>query len=118
MDARELRDWLVARVAVLAGLPAEAVPVDQPFSALGLDSPRLAAMAGELRTRLGRAIDPSVAFEHPTIEELAEALAADTGPMAARPAGPMGTVGEPVAVVGLACRMPGAPDVAAFWRLL
>ncbi|CAA9213207.1 MAG: Modular polyketide synthase, partial [uncultured Corynebacteriales bacterium] len=26
--------------------------------------------------------------------------------------------GEPVAVVGLACRLPGAPDPAAFWRLL
>ena len=26
--------------------------------------------------------------------------------------------GEPIAVVGMACRFPGAPDVAAFWRLL
>jgi myxalamid-type polyketide synthase MxaB len=25
---------------------------------------------------------------------------------------------EPVAVVGMACRFPGAPDAAAFWRLL
>ncbi|HEV2634425.1 MAG TPA: type I polyketide synthase [Actinocrinis sp.] len=30
------------------------------------------------------------------------------------PAGP----GEPIAVVGLACRLPGAADPAAFWRLL
>ena len=26
--------------------------------------------------------------------------------------------GQPVAVVGMACRFPGAPDVGAFWRLL
>jgi amino acid adenylation domain-containing protein len=26
--------------------------------------------------------------------------------------------GEPIAIVGMACRFPGAPDVAAFWRLL
>ena len=25
---------------------------------------------------------------------------------------------EPIAVVGMACRFPGAPDVASFWRLL
>jgi acyl transferase domain-containing protein/acyl carrier protein len=117
MDADELREWLVARVAALAGVPADAVPVDQPFSGLGLDSPRLAALAGELGARLGRPVDPSVAFEHPSIEELAGALATGSaGPVGA--AGPMRTVGEPIAVVGLACRMPGAPDLAAFWRLL
>ena len=26
--------------------------------------------------------------------------------------------GEPIAIVGLACRFPGADDIAAFWRLL
>ena len=25
---------------------------------------------------------------------------------------------EPVAVVGMACNFPGAPDIASFWRLL
>ena len=27
-------------------------------------------------------------------------------------------IGEPIAVVGMACRFPGANDLAAFWRLL
>jgi acyl transferase domain-containing protein len=31
-------------------------------------------------------------------------------------AGP--ALGEPVAIIGMACRMPGAPDLAAFWELL
>ncbi len=26
--------------------------------------------------------------------------------------------GEPIAVVGMACRFPGAPDIGSFWRLL
>ena len=31
--------------------------------------------------------------------------------------GPVGR-GEPIAIVGMACRFPGAPDISAFWRLL
>ena len=30
----------------------------------------------------------------------------------------MGGPNEPVAVVGMACKFPGAPDIAALWRLL
>ena len=26
--------------------------------------------------------------------------------------------GEPIAIVGMACRFPGAPDLDAFWQLL
>jgi len=25
---------------------------------------------------------------------------------------------EPIAVIGMACRFPGAPDISSFWRLL
>src|SRR4051812_22259643 len=25
---------------------------------------------------------------------------------------------EPIAIVGMACRFPGAPDLAAYWRLI
>jgi acyl transferase domain-containing protein len=116
MDVSELRDWLVDRVAALAGVPVAAVALDRPFSDLGLDSPRLATVAGELQTMLGRPVDPSVAFAHPTIEELAEALLAPRATPAAGPREPVAA--EPLAVVGLACRMPGATGLAAYWRLL
>ncbi len=38
------------------------------------------------------------------------------GPAAGERKGPQS--GEPIAIVGMACRFPGAPDVDAFWRLL
>ena len=25
---------------------------------------------------------------------------------------------QPIAIVGMACRFPGAPDLSSFWRLL
>ena len=39
---------------------------------------------------------------------------------AARPrgAGTSSNRGEPVAVIGMACRFPGAPDIPSFWQLL
>ncbi|HZN18590.1 MAG TPA: beta-ketoacyl synthase N-terminal-like domain-containing protein, partial [Micromonosporaceae bacterium] len=35
-----------------------------------------------------------------------------------RSSAPLDAPREPIAIIGLACRLPGAPDPAAFWRLL
>ncbi len=74
-----------AHAAAVLGLAAERViDADAPLSELGLDS----LMAVELRNRLGRAagaaLPPTLLFEHPTIQALAEHLdrtmaAADRG---------------------------------------
>ncbi|MGW5638573.1 type I polyketide synthase, partial [Streptomyces sp. NPDC003832] len=47
-------------------------------------------------------------------------LVAKTGSSVGRthPADAHATRPEPIAVIGLACRLPGAPDPAAFWELL
>jgi acyl transferase domain-containing protein/acyl carrier protein/NAD(P)-dependent dehydrogenase (short-subunit alcohol dehydrogenase family) len=121
MDQQRLREWLLAHVAAAAGLPAGQIRTDQPFSDLGLDSVRLAALAGDLEEALGRTVDPTVLFEHPTIEELAAAVAAQPASRsraAAPRRPPAGPGGEPVAIVGMACRFPGAPDLEGLWRLL
>jgi acyl transferase domain-containing protein/short-subunit dehydrogenase/acyl carrier protein len=122
MDAAHLRDWLSARVMAVTG--AGAVATDQPFSALGLDSAKITALTAELEELLGRKIDPGQAFEHPTIDRLAAALTG-SGATEQSPVLTGATTGwagqgpaAPVAVVGLACRFPGAPDADAFWELL
>ena len=67
MSAEELRAWLVEAVAAATGAEPAAVRVDEPFAAHGLDSARLAQLAGDLERLLGRRVDPPVLFEHPTI---------------------------------------------------
>ncbi len=100
------------------------------FFDLGMDS----LMAVELRNRLNRAFSDSyvapntLVFDFPTISDLARHLAdvlggaelesaapaqPDPGP---RP--PVRSGDDGIAIVGMACRLPGAPDIAAFWRQL
>ncbi|MDQ0943451.1 SDR family NAD(P)-dependent oxidoreductase [Streptomyces sp. V1I1] len=107
---------------VLTAAPGNPVQPRQTFRDLGLES----ASAVELRNRLARLLGVSlpvaVAFDRPTPEALAAhlhtllydaAAAQKTGrPVTAAP-------GEPIAIVGMACRYPGgvtSPD--DLWQLV
>ncbi|MFV2086255.1 SDR family NAD(P)-dependent oxidoreductase [Micromonospora sp. LOL_021] len=126
-SVEELADWLVERIAALSGRSVSHIDRTATFAGNGLDSVRVAELASQLQQRWAQPIDPAVFFEYPTVADLARALvmtvASVTGPgpseSTGRPVAPRGgDRSEPVAVVGLACRMPGAPDAAAFWDLL
>jgi acyl transferase domain-containing protein/acyl carrier protein len=93
------------------------------FFELGMNS----LMSIELVNRLQRALGSShrlpatLLFERPTPEALVDYLARDvfsldpktTQPIAAAP-----SAVEPVAIIGMACRFPGADTPDEFWKLL
>ncbi|MFD9858986.1 aminotransferase class I/II-fold pyridoxal phosphate-dependent enzyme [Streptomyces alboflavus] len=117
--------WLTARVAERLGLAMTAVDPATPLASLGLDSKQAVAVLAELSARTGREIPASVVFDHPTIRAIAAHLgAAGTAVTPARSEAPAAvTAGpgdgpDPVAVVGIGCRFPGAPDPDSYWRLL
>ncbi len=108
------------------------------FFDLGMDS----LMAVEVRNRLNRAlageyvVSNTAVFDYPNIaalaghlrDELSQVL--DSAPVASEPAplpqSPPGAVNsrvvstdeDAIAIVGMACRFPGAPGLEAFWDLL
>ena len=112
------------------------------FFDLGMDS----LMAVEFRNRLNRAFagvytaPNTVVFDYPDIAKLADHLGDELGEMSEAPApepepesarfavaAPAPVAAAPqelpaaadgVAIVGMACRFPGAPDLEAFWRQL
>ncbi|MEU6171899.1 amino acid adenylation domain-containing protein [Streptantibioticus parmotrematis] len=101
---------------------------DERFFDAGATS--LDLMRFQLRCAAEPDLDFSVPdlFEHVTIRALsrflddrASALVPATTPQRATPVlkKPVGSVpDEPIAVVGMAVRLPGAPDLAAFWRMV
>ena len=100
------------------------------FFDLGLDS----LMALELRVRLNLAlggahtVSNTIAFDYPDTASLAGHLvevldsegeqAPQPTVLPAAPRAPRQTAEDAIAIVGMACKFPGADDLAAFWELL
>ena len=124
-----LVSFLQGEVQAVLRLPSAPAPTVGFFD-LGMDS----LMAVELRNRLNRALAGSytapntLVFDYPDIASLAAHLDGELGEDGAEPAPPpqpeaepeptVRTEGDGIAIVGMACRFPGAPDLDAFWRLL
>ncbi|WPZ32678.1 SDR family NAD(P)-dependent oxidoreductase [Thalassobaculum sp. OXR-137] len=116
-EAANLQSWLAGYIARTTGRPFGQIDRHAPFADLGLDSRAAVALVGALEDRLGTGpLSPTLLWRHPSIAALCEHLTAADATPAPRADGP--TRHDPVAIVGLACRLPGAPDAAAFWELL
>jgi phthiocerol/phenolphthiocerol synthesis type-I polyketide synthase C len=118
-SAAAIEAWMTGRVAEELGTDASAVDALASFASHGLASRDLIGLSGELEEWLGTTVSPVVLYEHPTIRALASHLAAGLAPAAA--ASPdAGAVGadEPIAIIGMDCRFPGARDAAGFWDVL
>ena len=128
-----LVSFLQQEVQAVLRLPTAPAPTVGFFD-LGMDS----LMAVELRNRLNRAFSEqytasnTVVFDYPDITTLAGHLAEEVGEVGSAPAPQAQPEPEPelerqpveqredddIAIVGMACRFPGAPDLPSFWRVL
>jgi acyl transferase domain-containing protein/acyl-CoA synthetase (AMP-forming)/AMP-acid ligase II/NADPH:quinone reductase-like Zn-dependent oxidoreductase/acyl carrier protein/SAM-dependent methyltransferase len=114
-----LQSWMQSRISALTGTPSSRIGVCQPFALHGMTSVRMVQLATELGERLQRPVPPTLAYDYPTIEALSRHLVGG-GPQSSeqsaadiRPEGD-----EPIAVIGMACRFPGAESIGAFGKLL
>ncbi|GHD52909.1 hypothetical protein GCM10017083_28870 [Thalassobaculum fulvum] len=105
-------------MAAAVGIAPAALDLDERFSRYGLDSLAASGLIRVLSERLGRPLPPTLVWDHPTTARLIRFLSGAADP-AADP-GAMRPMAEddPVAIVAVACRLPGAADPEAYWRLL
>ncbi|SFY22019.1 amino acid adenylation domain-containing protein [Burkholderia sp. NFPP32] len=139
---RLLADSIDRAVAQVLGYGAGTLDRDLGFFEMGMDSLMALDVRTHLEKALGIPLSVALLFDHPTVNALADFLAeqssgaapdadAHAAPTQAVPAQPRprpvapaieareaGTP-EPIAIVGMSCRFPGAAhDLDAYWRLL
>ncbi len=115
----EIRAWLVSQLSEMLHIAPQELNVSEPFTRYGLDSADAVRAMGKVEVWVGRSLSPTLFWDYPNVEALARHLAGepsvephptvDTAPRSER---------EPIAIIGMGCRFPGAQNPEEFWHLV
>ena len=106
-EYQELADWLTMKVAGYLNVPPDTIDIDTPLADCGIDSVFGMTLCADLQCEKGFAVETTIVWDYADHR-------CHRGLSGRRASGAM----TPIAVVGIDCRFPGAPDKDAFWRLL
>ena len=91
------------------------------FFELGMDSLMAVEFRGRLEQALGVSLPATLAMDRPRVDDVVDYVLAEVygqGAERAAVAAGKGRREGAIAVIGLACRVPGAEDAEEFWQLL
>lgn len=74
----EISAWVTDKVAGYLDRPPGDIAPDVPFAAYGLQSVYALALCGDVEDEFGIAVEPSLAWDHPTVAALAAFLVETT----------------------------------------
>ncbi|WP_242590535.1 type I polyketide synthase [Streptomyces sp. GB4-14] len=124
---RELLRLVRTHVAAALGhTDADGIAPDRAFRALGFNSVTAVELRNRLREATGLHLAASLVFDHPNpaavarhLKELATGTGTDRSADAPFALAPADRAGEPIAIVGMACRFPGGVSTPGeLWRLV
>jgi acyl carrier protein len=74
-SAKAIQEWLILKISELLGITRGEIIVTEPFASYGMSSMAAVSMAGDLEDWLGFRLSPTLAWDYPTVESLAQHLA-------------------------------------------
>jgi len=96
--------------------PVTEMDWDRPLVELGFDSIRFTSLAVALSRQFSQELDATIFYQHKTIGGVAKFLTNRISPSSGLGApATRSSSSEPIAIIGMAARLPDAPDVNAFW---
>lgn len=121
-------DYMRNAVAEVTKIDSSEIRDDVGFFDLGIDSLMAVQLHRKFEHGFGRQLPVTLAMDHPRLSQAAEFLLNDvlalgmSANAAAEPVPPPAVAAartdEPIAIVAVACRFPGAPDPEKFWEVL
>jgi polyketide synthase 12 len=129
VDHEPLLSWLRDALARLLAVDVSRIDADTRFREFGLDSEQITDLVARLSKQVGVELSPVAPWEHPTPLALAQHAKAvkesrDVAKVSASPLGHASSLAsavssEPIAVVGIGCRLPGGiHDPEHMWDFL
>lgn len=71
----EIQEWMICYLANLLEINPNEIDITVSFDRYGLDSSAAVGMTGDLEDWIGFEVDPTLVYDYPTIETLAQYLA-------------------------------------------
>ncbi len=130
--AEAIATFLRERLAERFGLHPSSIDDTAPLARYGVDSVMAVELTDALCTRFDVTLPSTITYDNPTIAGLARALCTEAGSRPTTRAGAHGSASagarrspgaaapldDAIAIVGMSCRFPGAPDLRAYHDLL
>jgi malonyl CoA-acyl carrier protein transacylase len=115
----EIEVWLTNKIAEILELSAEKINLKEPLAIYGLDSVKAVNIAAELEEWLGIPVNPTVVYDYPNIESLANYFGEKNNlQKQANSISNSQLATNRIAIIGIGCRFPEANNPEAFWSLL